>query len=128
MVGLREFKAIDPARHNPAVGSLYGKGTLGRLLIVGMSHYGEESYVKWAEFTHAVVTEVVTGERRIPYFTKITRLFLDPEGRPYSPRDFFPLVAFYTFLPDVFKFRQSVAKEQWLNPEAQRFFFRVVDS
>jgi len=127
MNGLRKFKALDPNRHNPAIGSCYGEGlNIGRLLIVGMSHYGGE-YVKLAEFTHDIVGEVIGGERKIPYFTKIARLFCDDKGRPYSAQDFYSRVAFYNFLPDEFKVRQRVEKEQWLNADAQQFFFRVVD-
>lgn len=91
-----------------------------------MSHYGGE-YVKLAEFTHDIVGEVINGERRIAYFTKIARLFRDTKGRPYSPHDYYPKVAFYNFLPDEFKVRQHVERDQWLNPGAQEFFFRVVD-
>ena len=128
MNGLREFTALDLNRHNPAIGSCYGKEpSIGRLLIVAMSHYGGE-YVRSDEFTHDIVAGVINGERRISYFTKVAGLFCDADGRPYTPRDFYPLVAFYNFLPDVFKVRQRVEKEQWLNPDAQRFFFRVVDS
>jgi hypothetical protein len=127
MIGLREFKVLDPTRHNPAIGIGYGtEPSIGRLLIVGMSHYGGE-YVRWARFTHDIVTEVIRGERRIPYFTKVAGLFCDAKGRSYSPGDFYPLVAFYNFLPDEFTVRQRVEQEQWLNPDAQRFFFRVVD-
>jgi hypothetical protein len=36
MTGLRKFKALDPNRHNPAIGTSYGKeASIGRLLIVG---------------------------------------------------------------------------------------------
>ena len=127
MTGLRRFRALDPTRHNPAVGKLYGKEpSLGRLLIVGMSHYGGD-YVKWARFTHDIVGEVINGERRISYYTKIASLFCDVKERPFSPRDFYTQVAFYNFLPDVFRVGQRVEKEQWLNPDAQRSFFRVVD-
>jgi hypothetical protein len=90
-----------------------------------MSHYGGE-YVKSAEFTHDVVGEVIKG-KRIAYFTKVAGLFCDTNGDPYSPQDFYSLVAFYNFLPDVFRVRQRVEKEQLLNPDAQHFFFRVVD-
>src|SRR5208282_2137398 len=110
---LRKFKALDPNRHNPAIGSCYGtEPSIGRLLIVGMSHYGGD-YVKWAQFTHDIVNEVIEGERRIPYFTKIARLFRDTKGRPYPPQDFYSRVAFYNFLPDEFKVRQHVEKDQW---------------
>ena len=127
MTGLRKFKALDPDRHNPAIGACYGQEPcLGRLLIVGMSHYGGE-HIRLAEFTHDIVNEVVEGERKIPYFTKIARLFCDIKGRPYSPHDFYPCVAFYNFLPDEFTVRQYVEEDQWLNPDAQKFFFRVVD-
>jgi len=127
MTGLRKFKVLDPNRHNAAVGSCYGEEfSLGRLLIVGMSHYGGE-YVKSAEFTHNIVKAVIKGERRISYYTKIARLFRDTKGRPYSPKDFYPCVAFYNFLPDEFTLRQHVEEYQWLNPDAQKFFFRVVD-
>lgn len=127
MNGLRKFKALDPNRHNPAIGNSFGREpSIGRLLIVGMSHYGGH-YVKWAQFTHDIVNEVIKGERRIPYFTKIARLFCDSKGRPYSPQDFYPRVAFYNFLPGEFKVRQHVEEDQWLSPDAQKFFFRVVD-
>ncbi len=127
MNGLSKFKALDPNRHNPAIGSCYGKEpSLGRLLIVGMSHYGGE-YVTSPEFTHDIVNAVINSERRISYFTKIARLFRDTQERPYSPHDFYSRVAFYNFLPDEFKVRQRVEKGQWLNWDAQKFFFRVMD-
>jgi hypothetical protein len=127
MNGLRKFKALDPNRHNPAIGSCYGKEpSLGRLLIVGMSHYGGE-HVRLAKFTHDIVGEVINCERRISYFTKVAGLFHDADGLPYTARDFYPLVAFYNYLPDVFRVQQRVEKEQWRNPDAQQFFFRVVD-
>jgi hypothetical protein len=61
------------------------------------------------------------------YFTKIATLFCDSGERQYSPPEFYSSVAFYNFLPDVFRVRQRVEKNQLLNPDAQRFFFRVVD-
>jgi hypothetical protein len=126
MNGLRKFKALDPNRHNPAIGSCYGQEpSLRPLLIVGMSHYGGED-VRSAEFTHNIVNAVIEG-KRISYFTKIARLFRDTKGRLYCPHDFYSRVAFYNFLPDEFKVRQHVKKDQWLNPDAQEFFFRVVD-
>jgi hypothetical protein len=36
-------------------------------------------------------------------------------------------VALYNFLQDVFRVRKRVEKDQWLNRDAQKFFFRVVD-
>ncbi len=67
MNGLRNFKALDPNRHNPAIGSRYGREpSIGRLLIVGMSHYGGDC-VKWAQFTHDIVTvdrQVLVDERQ----------------------------------------------------------------
>jgi hypothetical protein len=126
MTGLRKLRILDPSRHNPAVGILYGSKPLGRLLIVGLSHYGSESEVKGAGFTQAVAGAVIDG-KRIPYFTKIATLFCDSGGRQYSPSEFYSSVAFYNFLPDVFRVRQRVEKNQLLNPDAQRFFFRVVD-
>jgi hypothetical protein len=128
MTGLRKFKALDHSRHNPAVGTFYGKeASIGRLLIVGMSHYGGE-YVKHEGFTQAILSEVIERERRIPYFTKVAGLFRDPKRHPYSPEDFYPLVAFYNFLPEVYTVGQRVDEKQWLNRDTQRFFFRVVDS
>jgi len=127
MKGLRKFKALDRTRHNPAIGSCYGKeAPLNRLLIVGMSHYGGK-YVTSPDFTYHIVEAVIKGERRIPYFTKIARLFRDSDERPYSPQSFYPCVAFYNFLPDEFRIRQHVQEDQWLNPDAQKFFFRVLD-
>jgi hypothetical protein len=126
MTGLRRLRILDSSRHNPAVGNLYGRKPLGKLLIVGLSHYGSESEVKGAGFTQAVVGAVIGG-KRIPYFTKIARLFSDSNGHPYLPCDFYPLVAFYNFLPYVFRVRQRVEEDQWLNPDAQPFFFRVID-
>lgn len=127
MTGLRRFKALDPARHNVAIGDCYGKDAeMGRLLIVGMSHYGGD-FVRWNRFTQAIVSQVISGERRIRYFTSIARLFCDTDGNPYSPRDFFRFVAFYNFLPEEYQLRQHVETEQWLNPDTQRFFFRVLD-
>ena len=126
MTGLRRLRILDSSRHNPAVGNLYCSKPLGRLLIVGLSHYGSESEVKRAGFTQAVVGAVIGG-KRIPYFTKISRLFSDSNGHPYLPCDFYPLVAFYNFLPYVFRVRQRVEEDQWLNPDAQPFFFRVID-
>lgn len=127
MTGLRKFKVLDHRRHNPAVGILYESGSpLGRLLIVGMSHYGGD-HVKRPQFTHDLLTEVIAGKRRIPYFTKIAGLFRDSNGRPYSPTDFYSSVAFYNFMPGVFKVRQAPTKGQWLDSKTQEFFFRVVD-
>lgn len=117
---------LDSTRHNPAVGSLYGCKPLGRLLIVGMSHYGSEAEVKGAGFTQEVLGAVIGG-KRISYFTKLAALFSDPEGRKYCPPEFYPRVAFYNFLPDVFRVRERVDEKQLLNPDAQKFFFRVVD-
>jgi hypothetical protein len=34
---------------------------------------------------------------------------------------------FYNFLPDEFVVRQRVERDQWLNPDAQQFFFKVED-
>lgn len=127
MTGLRKFKALDATRHNPAIGFRYGKEqSIGRLLIVGMSHYGDED-VRSASFTHGCLDKVITGEWRIPYFTKVAGLFRDATGAPHSPQTFYPLVAFYNFLPEVFTVRQRVEEHQWLNPESQRFFFRILD-
>jgi hypothetical protein len=127
MIGLRKFNALDLNRHNPAIGIRYGKEqSLGRLLIVGMSHYGGD-YVRSASFTHDIVGEVIKGERRIPYFTKIARLYRDSQGQQYSPMAFYSCVAFYNFLPDEFQVRQQVEEEQWLHPDAQEFFFHVMD-
>ena len=42
MTGLRKLRILDSSRHNPAVGILYGSKPVGRLLIVGLSHYGIE--------------------------------------------------------------------------------------
>jgi hypothetical protein len=67
MTGLRKLRILDSSRHNPAVGILYGSKPLGRLLRVGLSHYGSESEVKGAGFTQAVVGAVIDG-KRIPYF------------------------------------------------------------
>lgn len=117
---------LDPSRHNPAVGNLYGCKPLGRLLIVGMSHYGSEAEVKGVGFTEEVVGAVIGG-KRISYFTKMAALFRDSGGRQYCPPEFYPRVAFYNFLPDVFRVRQRVDEKQLLNPDAQKFFFRVVD-
>ena len=93
---------------------------------MGLSHYGSESEVKGAEFTQKVVGTVIDG-KRIPYFTKIATLFCDSRGRQYSPPEFYSRVAFCNFLPDVFRVRQRVDEKQLLNPDAQKFFFRVVD-
>jgi hypothetical protein len=90
-----------------------------------MSHYGGE-YVKSAEFTHDIVGKVIKG-KKIAYFTKVAGLFCDTNGDPYSPRDFYSCVAFYNFLSDEFKVRQHVDEDQWLNRDAQKFFFRVMD-
>jgi len=91
-----------------------------------MSHYGGEN-VKHEGFTQTILSEVIERERRISYFTKVASLFRDPKRHPYSPEDFYPLVAFYNFLPEVYAARQRVDEKQWLNPDTQRFFFRVVD-
>jgi hypothetical protein len=59
MTGLRRLRILDSSRHNPAVGNLYGSKPLGRLLIVGLSHFGSESEVKGAGFTQAAVGAVI---------------------------------------------------------------------
>ena len=64
MTGLRKLRILDSSRHNPAVGILYGSKPLGRLLIVGLSHYGSESEVKGAGFTQAVVGAVTHPSTR----------------------------------------------------------------
>jgi hypothetical protein len=127
MTGLQKLKIFDDKRHNPAVGNSFGKTPLGRFLLVGMSHYGDERNVSWPGFTHMIVSQVIEGKRRIPYFTKIACLFNDDGGKPYSPAKFYSAVAFYNFLPNVFKKREQVTKGQWLNRDAQRFFFRILD-
>jgi hypothetical protein len=65
MTGLRRLRILDSSRHNPAVGNLYGRKPLGKLLIVGLSHYGSESEVKGAGFTQAVVGAVIGGIRAV---------------------------------------------------------------
>jgi hypothetical protein len=128
MKGLQKLRILDDKRHNPAVGSQYGRTPLGRLLVVGMSHYGDEGDVRWPGFTHMIVGEVIEGKRKIPYFTKIAKLFRDDNGDAYSVKEFYPAVAFYNFLPDHFKRpRQMTTQEQCKHPEAQRFLFKVID-
>jgi hypothetical protein len=128
MTGLQKLKIFDEKRHNPAVGYSYGRTPLGRFLVVGMSHYGDECDVRWPGFTHMIVSEVIEGKRKISYFTKIASLFTDDDGEPYTPAKFYSAIAFYNFLPDVFEKREKVDDSQWLNSDAQRFFFRVVDA
>lgn len=128
MTGLQELRIFDDKRHNPAIGKCFGETSLGRLLIVGMSHYGEAHDVRSPRFTHMIVGEVIEGKRRVPYFTKIARLFNDNHGEPYSPAEFYSAIAFYNFMPDVFKKREHVMESQLLNPDAQRFLFKVVDA
>jgi hypothetical protein len=128
MTGLQGLKVLDDKRHNPAVGSRYGGTPLGRLLVVGLSHYGDEGDVRWPGFTHMIVGEVIEGKRKIPYFTKIAKLFRDDNGDAYSVKEFYPAVAFYNFLPDHFERpRQMTTQEQSKHPEAQRFLFKVID-
>jgi hypothetical protein len=57
MAGLQKLKIFDDKRHNPAVGECYGRTPLGRLLVVGMSHYGDEGDVKWPGFLTVIGRE-----------------------------------------------------------------------
>src|ERR1700674_3277160 len=57
---------IDPNRHNPCVGLHYGQSELGRLLIVGMSHYGTEADVSKCNCTEVTIRKAVTGEWQWP--------------------------------------------------------------
>jgi hypothetical protein len=129
MKGLRELNILDDKRHNPAIGVLYGQTPLGRTLIVGLSHYGSEEELRQPDFTHNLVEKIINGEWKIPYFTKIAKLFRDDSGEDYSVADFFSAVAFYNYLSDQFaKPRQITSQEQCKRPETQRFLFKVIDA
>ena len=128
MTGLQKLRIFDDKRHNPAVGSCYGRTLLGRLLVVGMSHYGDEGDVRWPGFTHMIVGEVIEGKRKIPYFTKIASLFRSDSGDSFLVPEFYSAIAFYNFLPDHFvRPRQMTTQEQCKHPETQRFLFKVID-
>lgn len=127
MIGLREFRALDNKRHNPAVGIEYGQTALGKLLIVGLSHYGNEDELRQPNFTHNIVEKVIKGELKIRYFTKIAKLFRNEMGKPYSPTEFYSAIVFYNYLPDVFN-RPNESYEKQLTNEAKiGFFFKVLD-
>jgi hypothetical protein len=127
MTGLREFRALDNKRHNPAVGIKYGQTALGKLLIVGLSHHGKEKEIRQAEFTQNLIEKIILYKLKIRYFTKIAKLFRNEVGKPYSPAEFYSAIAFYNYLPDVF-YRPKEPYEKQLTNEAKRgFFFKVLD-
>jgi len=126
MTKLQELEPLDPKRHNPFVGPRFGQSQFGRLLIVGLSHYGDEKETQEPNFTQKIINEVIAG-RSISYFTKIAHLFRNSDGNPFSPAEFYPLVAFYNFLPDHFSYpKQPPTHEQYHAPETQQFFRKVL--
>jgi hypothetical protein len=127
MTGLREFKALDNKRHNPAVGIEFGQTVLGKLLIVGLSHYGNEDELRQPDFTHNLVEKVIKGELKIRYFTKIAKLFRNEVGKPYSPAEFYSRIAFYNYLPYPFGGPKEPYEDQLANEVKRGFFFKVLD-
>ena len=127
MTKLQEFKALDTWRHNPAIGCNFGKSNLCRLLIVGLSHYSPNAdQIRDPKFTHNLLDEVIRGDVKIPYFSKIASLFQDPNGQLYSPAEFYPLVAFYNYLPDHFKDPKLPIREDLYTTESTVEFFYMV--
>lgn len=120
MEGLRELVCLDPTRSNPAVGILYGRNQWGKLLIIGESHYGGESWAQ-PDATHNRIQALIDG-RRCTYFTKLAHLF-DKEVA-----EFYSRVAFYNFkslsldCPG-----QRVSPEGFKGDADQRYLFRVID-
>jgi len=129
MNGLRDFKELDPDRHNPAVGINFGNSNLGKLLIVGESHYSEDAdLIRQPKFTHNPIEMIIQGEERIPYFTKVAGLFPNPDGEFYSPAKFYPRVAFYNYLPDSFaKARERFKTDLYRASLAVEFFYKVLN-
>jgi len=127
-IGLRRFKALDEKRHNPAVGRLYGKTLLGKTLIVGLSHYGNEEELRQPQFTHDLIESVIGGQLKIRYFAKLAKLFRNDNGDIFCVKDFYQAVAFYNFLPDHFaRPRQATTQAQCKHAETQRFLFKAID-
>lgn len=126
MTGLQELKILDQSRHNPAVGISYGNTSLGCLLVVGMSHYGDSDEVQRADFTWKVVNAVIGG-KKIAYFTKIATLFRRPGGGRWTPEEFYSSIAFYNYLPEVYEVREPVSGNRWSDERLWRFFFAVID-
>jgi hypothetical protein len=126
MIGLRPLKVLDHTRHNPAVGISYGKTSLGCLLIVGMSHYGDRDEVQQPDFTWRVVNSVIHG-KKIAYFTKIASLFRRDGRGKWTPEEFYSASAFYNYLPEVYTVREPVSDGRWRDEHLWRFFFATID-
>jgi hypothetical protein len=126
VVGLQELKILDQSRHNPAVGISYETTPLGRLLVVGMSHYGDSDEVQRPDFTWKVVNAVIGG-KKMAYFTKIANLFRRPGGGRWTPEEFYSSIAFYNYLPEVYRVREPVSGNRWSDERASSFFFAAID-
>ena len=128
MTGLRELNVLDNKRHNPAIGINYGKTELGRLLIVGLSHYDPDSpeNVRRSTFTQEIIQGVIDGKRHIAYFTKIAELFHKQNGVRYSPAEFYSSVGFYNFLQDPFAGPKEKTPDG-LFKKAEPFFRTVLE-
>jgi hypothetical protein len=73
-------------------------GGIGRrqqyIAIVGYSHYVKSRDVDCKSLTNDLVRDVISGKRRLAFFTKVQSYFgFD------NPKDFWPRVLFFNFLP-----------------------------
>jgi hypothetical protein len=79
--------------HQPWKGVAYEQGIDGeRIMIVGNSHYGESDS---DDLTCKIVSEVISGDQALPFFTNIMKYF-----RYESHHEFWTRVVFLNYLPE----------------------------
>jgi len=125
---------LDTAEYSrrPWKGQRYEDGSNrpgGRLLIVGESHYHrcrpDCTTQTHANLTVNTIQDVVDGDFRHAFFTKVAGLF--QQSKDVS--GFWKEVAFYNFLQELFEGpRRPVSKEMRLNCENQALFFEILHS
>jgi hypothetical protein len=101
----------------PWIGPRYEEGVDGvRILILGEAHYVGDAVDNHPELTTQIIEDCHTGNRKLPYFTKLTRLL----QRGLDIEDIWPRVAFYNFIqePVLGGARTRPTQDQWCEGRA----------
>ena len=107
-------------RMRPFVGTGYFDGEwMGRLLILGESHYHDTSDVR-SDFTETLMMDIASGKWKKRYWTSLSRLVTGKPTREIDRSKFWNSVAFYNYVQFIVGAKSRVRPDagMWENSKA----------